>query len=65
MLTPHSILYTDAQLAAAKITQQPITVWWRDGEVANEAGVIEGISKHAVKVNGEYYVRAACTFEVC
>ncbi|WP_342480419.1 hypothetical protein NST07_25740 [Paenibacillus sp. FSL L8-0340] len=54
-------LTSNVQLYTAQIERLPIVVF-----VGNElkgSGIIEDITEVSVKVRGEYYVRAACTFK--
>lgn len=65
MFNPGTILYTELELKTARLSQQPVTVWWRDGDTADCTGPIELVDKETVKINGVYYMIAACTFEIC
>ncbi|WP_379161321.1 hypothetical protein [Paenibacillus sp. sgz5001063] len=54
-------LTANVHLYTAQMERLPIVVFIGD-ELAG-SGVIEDITEVSVKVRGEYYMRAACTFK--
>ncbi|GGG07638.1 hypothetical protein [Paenibacillus abyssi] len=57
------ILSTDAHIAAAIHNKTPVTAWM-ENKIVDYGGVIESQNDYAVKINDEYYVKAACEFRV-
>jgi hypothetical protein len=53
------ILSTDVYIAATIHNKTPVTAWM-EGKIVDYGGVIESQNEYAVKINGEYYVKAAC-----
>jgi hypothetical protein len=54
-------LTSNVQLYTAQLERSPIVVFIADELVGS--GVIEDITDASVKVRGEYFMRAACTFK--
>jgi len=59
-----SQLFTESELKRAMLAQRPVIVKYEDGEIADYGGTIEEITRIAVKINGEYYTKAACRFYI-
>jgi hypothetical protein len=63
MLASGFILTTNAQIDTAIFNNQPVTVWM-EGRIVDDLNVIETHNEETVKINGEYYSKAACEFRV-
>ncbi|UVI28151.1 hypothetical protein [Paenibacillus spongiae] len=55
-------LTTAAHLMAAMAEDKNIIIYYKDGSIADYGGPIEVITENAVKVNGMYYLNAACRY---
>lgn len=56
-------LSIDAQLLAAHHNRTPVQAL-QDGHPLHHGGQIESITDEAVKIDGQYFMRTACTFVV-
>lgn len=54
-------LTSNVQLYTAQLERVPIVIFIADELVGS--GIIEDITPASVKVRGEYYMRASCTFK--
>ncbi|MEK3836465.1 hypothetical protein [Paenibacillus sp. FSL R7-0128] len=54
-------LTSNVHFYTAQLEQEPVVIFIADELVGS--GLIEDVTEAAVKVRGEYYMRAACTFK--
>ncbi|MBZ6443190.1 MAG UNVERIFIED_CONTAM: hypothetical protein MIN83_12895 [Paenibacillus polymyxa] len=56
-------LITDVDLLAAALTQARVTVYEKDGHIADYGGVIEKYTPESVKISGTYFMREIYVFK--
>ncbi|WP_348623023.1 hypothetical protein ABFT51_17595 [Paenibacillus peoriae] len=56
-------LITDVDLLAAALTQARVTVYEKDGRIADYGGVIEKYTPESVKISGTYFMRELYVFK--
>ncbi|MBU9705905.1 hypothetical protein KSP24_03060 [Paenibacillus sp. AK121] len=56
-------LITDVDLLAAALTQARVTVYEKDGRIADYGGVIERYTPESVKIAGTYFMREVYVFK--
>jgi hypothetical protein len=56
-------LSKNAQFTAALHNQTTIQAW-QDGQALHHGGLIQSFTSHTVKIDNDYFMRAACTFIV-
>ncbi|WP_338532582.1 hypothetical protein RBB83_17230 [Paenibacillus peoriae] len=56
-------LITDVDLLAAALTQARVTVYEKDGHIADYGGVVEKYTPESVKISGTYFMRGVYVFK--
>ncbi|MFK4304346.1 hypothetical protein ABH892_004486 [Paenibacillus sp. RC254] len=56
-------LITDVELLTAALTQARVTVYEKDGRIADYGGVIEKYTPESVKIAGTYFRRGEYVFK--
>lgn len=56
-------LITDLELLAAALTQARVTVYEKDGRIADYGGLIERYTPESVKISGTYFMREVYVFK--
>jgi hypothetical protein len=56
-------LITDVELFAAALTQARVTVYEKDGSIADYGGMIEKYTPESVKIAGTYFRRGEYVFK--
>ncbi|KJK28445.1 hypothetical protein TY89_22980 [Paenibacillus polymyxa] len=56
-------LITDVDLLAAALTQTRVTVYEKDGHIADYGGLVEKYTPESVKIAGTYFRRGVYVFK--